>query len=126
MRASRWKRASNSGSAQELGVDELDGHLAFEGDVHGAIDLGHAAAAEDLDQAIAISHEDGQFQSGRRRRPAGRSVRHRDGRGLRKRRAVVGTKPHGCFQLFPASGARRHDHFPSLMFIGRSVFSRIS
>src|SRR6516225_6695204 len=66
-----WISASSSfalkagvelGLAAQLGVDELDRDLALERLVDGLVDLGHAAAAAQLDQAVAVADDHGQLQ----------------------------------------------------------------
>src|SRR4030065_828857 len=47
--------ALKSGIARVFVLQQLDGHLASEGQVIGAIDVGHRAAAEWLDQAVSIA-----------------------------------------------------------------------
>src|SRR5438874_1740267 len=46
----------------ELGIDQFDRDLAFENGIERAIYLGHAAAAQELEQSIPISKENRQLQ----------------------------------------------------------------
>ena len=50
--ASRWKRASRSGSRRNVARQHLDGDVASEGRVGGAIDLAHATRADGRRHAV--------------------------------------------------------------------------
>ncbi len=55
--ASRLKRSTNSSSLGVARAHDLQGDVAVEDVVVGEEDVGHAAAAERLDQAVAVVYE---------------------------------------------------------------------
>src|SRR5262249_14292971 len=99
--------------AAQLGVDQLDGDLALQRQVGGAVDPGHAAAAADLVEAVAAADDHRQLQRlllpGRgRRRPRAAGA----GRRLAQRRAVVGAEAGGVLELLAAGPALVHRSGP--------------
>src|SRR5262249_3002993 len=104
------------GLAAQLGVDELDRDLALQRLIDGLVDLGHAAAAAPLDQAVAVADDHGQLQFdafGAARTGGLRRGADGGGRGrLGQRRGVVGAEARPCFELLTAGRTLVHETYP--------------